>query len=846
MSLTCYRANGNSKTVRSASGKIDVEDGEIEDAKLSDPAVIESPPIIAVTKSEPAPEKPVDPAAEVLKIAKPVEPSITPQQDSIPQTLSQTPFISENDTPKNTSQIKPASSAVPSNAPVPARPEASRNNSANSTNNRVLHSLPSRPEPPTSRIVDNRMSDRPGERGLRDHARDPRFQERTRPERPGDLLRDRLPDHSLQMSYSRGYDQNSERSHIPDRNRMEPAWGEEKQPLNRPSQDDRHGASRREPRPTVRDDRIERAQRDRSFPESQHHTSRTDPQGQLTRDSTMAPPRTNIPQHPDRAALIHGSQDPNSSLSNQHSDRRSDSRYDNYANYERVERGSRGASPARLDDRRHPRQEGRRDDRAPIDNRRMADSGSHSHSSRYEESHLPTGPRVDRSGTNGSLNQNDRFRESMKVSSTTMPATDSSHGRLSQEPDHHNRQEESQYGRLNTGSDIPSGPRLPNGNNHLPMTRGNRNVSAPQPQTSYPQTQNAPPKLPPPLHIPDKQAPTGPSIRGTTRTSASYSRTESTSAPPTPANETPDTAGVHPDRLKAIQGQVVPPISAAPQTQGSITRSTQQSAPAIVATAPVGPRGPNTQLPSPAAPSPTNRGPPTGPSFGGDRNRGDKRFAGLQTVLQQANTPNGLERSGQGASIRGRGGRANMNVSSPSTSGPPTPSISRAEQFTLRDDLFAGKPSGIPGPPHDEEDFGYGRGGRRVGIRDMARDGDRRSERHRGNHSPGREKTSRPSMPLRDEEMFSRREDLRERGRGGPAEREMRRPGRDDPNRDRRLELDRREMAEWTSDGRGGLGRDDRDRRDGGGSGRKRGRGGDEMDAMDRVYADNKRPRRNM
>lgn len=686
------------------------------------------------------------------------------------------------------------------------------------------------------------MSERPGERVSRDHIRDPRYAERSRSERPGDSSRDRMSDHNPSMPYSRGYEQNNERSHAQERNRMEPGWGEDKPSISRSGLDDRHGGLRRDARPTSREDRIERSQRDRPFPESQHHSSRNDLQGQSARDVAMAPPRSNIPQHPDRTALIHGSLDPNMSLNSQQSDRRSDSsRYENYTNAERNERSSRGASPVRLEDRRHPRQDSRRDDRPPTDGRRMPES--HSHASRYEESHLPTGPRTDRPTPSGPPGPNDRFRDSMNVSSAAIPVADSNHGRLNQDQGHHSRQEESQYGRLNSGPDIPSGPRLPNGNSHPPTIRASRNVSAPLPQNSYQQSQSISHILPPPLQIPDKQAPTGPSTRGAHRASGAFSRTESTTTPSTPANESPDTAGVHPDRLKAIQGQIVPPVITT-QSQGNMNRSVQPPPPAIAVPLPVGPRGPNSQLPSPIVPSPTNRGPPTGPSFGNDRNRGDKRFASLQNVLQQANGPNGQERSGQGASIRGRGGRANNVNASPSTSGPPTPSLPRPDPYNARADLFAGRASGPHTPQHnEEEEIGYGRGARRIGSREMPRDGDRRSERHRANRSHSREKASRPPLPPRDDEMPQRREDLRDRLRGGPPEREMRRPVRDDPNRDRRLELDRRDIPEWATDARGGSGRDERERRDGGGSGRKRGRAGEEG-PNERNYAENKRPRR--
>ncbi|KAK4692109.1 THO complex subunit 2, partial [Lecanoromycetidae sp. Uapishka_2] len=216
-------------------------------------------------------------------------------------------------------------------------------------------------------------------------------------------------------------------------------------------------------------------------------------------------------------------------------------------------------------------------------------------------------------------------------------------------------QGESQYGRLNSDNDIPSGPRLPNGNQ--PPSRGGRNVSAPQPQinTQLPPS-NSQPQVPA-SPIQERQIPSGPS-RGSPRKSAPFSQQPATtSAPSTPVVQTPETAGIHPDRLKALQGSGVISPEATSQPQGRVLR--QPPPPVSTMPAPGPPRGPNNQLQSPIGPASNRGGPPTGPAISNDRNGRDKRFAGLQNVLQQVHQPNVLERSGQGASIRGRGGRAN-------------------------------------------------------------------------------------------------------------------------------------------------------------------------------------------
>lgn len=715
----------------------------------------------------------------------------------------------------------------PPHPPIPNRPDLILKKPMNTVNDRIPYNLPSRPEAPISKPDDQRILERPGDRGPHDHGRDMRFTERGRSDRGGEASRDRVQDHNMPGSYNRGYDQNTERLHILDRNRLEPSWGEEKNLANWPSSDDRHNGARRDSRPPSRDGRGERLQRDRPFPETSHHLPRGEFQGQAMREPAMAPPRSNIPQHS------------NPPLSSHHSDRRSESsRFESFPN---SGRSSRGESPSRIEERRslrhEGRHEGRHDDRPSADSRRPTEASSHSQASRYENSHLPTGPRTDRSAANGPPSSSDKFRESMTVTSSAMPAPNSGLGRLNPDPGHQIRQEESQYGRLNPGSEIPSGPRLSNGVHLPPPPRGVSAVTTTTlPRNNHQASPISTQALPPPLHIPDKQGLLGVTTRSATRASGHYPWQDSTSsAPPTPLKESPDTAGVHPERLKAMQELGNPsPVDGAPNP-GSIRYPPPPPPPSTVS---AGVRGPAPPGPSPVGPSPSSRGPPTGPSFGADRNRGDKRFAGLQNMLQQANAPNGAERAGQGASIRGRGGRTNNgHEGSSSTLGPPLSSVTRAEVFASRGDLFAGRSGGASTPPNEDEG-GYGRNSRRSGVRDSGREGERRSERHRGNRSHSRERGSRPPGSVREEEMVVRREDARERGGGrAPMEREMRRPGRDDVPRERRGEFERMEMAEWVRDER------ERERRDGGGSGRKRGRGGEEA-PHERNYADGKRPRR--
>jgi THO complex subunit 2 len=807
-----------------------VEDGEIEDAKLSDsaargagPTPIEQPDARAETNVRGSPAlatstKPVEEstATRVQQDSGP-PPSQLPPKPEIPSSRHPIKATLPNSDTRPTSAPSPNDVLTSNHPTIPARPEPGIKTSISTVNDRIPYNLPNRPEPPSSKSEDQRIIER---LGARDHGRDSRFIERGRADRPGDALRDRVQEHSISGPYNRGYDQNPERPYMQDRNRLEPGWGEEKSSTNRPNSDDRHNGPRRDSRPPSRDGRAERSQRDRSFPEVSHLLPRSEFQGQPLREPTMAPPRSNILQHS------------NPPLGAHHSDRRSDS--NRYESFSTSERSSRVGSPSRNEDRRSLRHEGRHDDRLITDSRYPSDASSHSQPSRYENSHLPTGPRTDRATAGGPPSSSDKFRDSMNLTSTAMPAPNPNLGRLNQDLSHHLRQEESQYGRLNPGPEIPSGPRLSNGSNLPPPPRGGSTVTPTLPRTNHQQSPHTTQTLPPPLQIPDKQAPTGPSPRGIPRAVSAFSRPEPTfSAPPTPVSESPDTASVHPDRLKAIQGLESASLVDESETQSSTRQLPPSSLP------PSGARG---LAPSPVGPSPNARGPPTGPSFAIDRNRGDKRFAGLQHVLQQANIPNGVERSGQGASIRGRGGRANsVHVPSPLTTGPPLPSVARPEAYSSRGDLFAGRTSG-PSTPPTGDDGGYGRIARRGGISEMAREGERRSERHRNNRTPSRERVPRPTS-LRENEVAMRREDPRERMVGRlPMEREMRRPGREDINRDRRGEFEHSEMGEWARDERGPS-RDERERRDGGGSGRKRGRGGEEGPG-ERNYTDTKRPRR--
>ena len=820
------------------------EDSSSSSQQLSKPASVEVPKVSADS-------------------APPIE--ISKRSDVSSRKNSPAPGTNQTLAPSATSSSVPTRPETRLAAPsalssVPSRPDLSHNTSSNTTTVPVQHTLPNKPEAHASRIGDHRMPSRSDGRGYHEVSREPRFPERGGADRSRDILRDRAAERSASGTYTQNHERVNERADerhpLVDRDRIDLRHGSEKMPPNRIAGDDRHdGPHTRDVRHLPRDDRQDhRPLNDRLFTEQQHNRRDVETPTQSMRDAGMPPPRSNIPQHPDRAALIQGNQSAARGIpSSNPPDRRPESsRHDGYSH---PGRSSRGPSPKR-DDRRILRDENLRDERLPTDGRRAVDEASRLPQPRYEESYAPTGPRTNRPSSMLPTNPTDRFRDSTKAS-TLLSAVDVSHGRSNHET-HSGRQPESQYGRLNSSADIPSGPRLANGN-HPPPNRGGRNVSAPQPHINTQQTSLTSQGATPAAPAQDRQTPSGPSMRGSPRKPPPFNQPVSTSsAPPTPIAQSPETAGIHPDRLKAIQGSDASTIENAPANRGS-----RQAPPPMALPTSGPPRGPNNHLPSPITQSPTNRGPPTGPSFSNDRNR-DKRFAGLQNVLQQAGSPAVPERSGQGASIRGRGGRANnVNVPSPIMPGPPLPNLSRQDGPTPRSDLFAGGPNGLSNPQLNEADTSYERGGRRGGPRD---EGDRRSGRHRSRSPKDRGPTA--SIRSREEEPMYGRDGTSERSRpndaqterelrvgGGQMERsirggaglerrdsradetprDIRRSGREEGQyRDRRGELDQRD---------GGDRRDGRDRRDGGGSGRKRGRGGDEGQG-ERGFVENKRPRR--
>ena len=558
----------------------------------------------------------------------------------------------------NGSNIDPANSQSNKLTSIPNRPDIQRSVSSNLSNGH--HDPPNKPEIPHPRYGEARLPPRTENRSNA-YGHDSRTGARAGLDGTKEVLNARSFDRQASGPPSRGVQSLDSRT-------------------SRPAFDESSGRHNvRDTRLPMSDERPMRGQNSRSsFEDDQGHRDYSG--SQRNRDTAMAPLSNAIPQHPDRVALIHGQPD---------TDR--DARYPQ--NHSGSERRPRGHSPTRGDGR-GPTSERTR---LPSDIRHPYDSRSGY--SRHEELPPHTGPASGRAPL-GPSTSSERFRDSMRQPSTLGPSHDANHGRLRHDMPG-NRQSES-YGRLNAESEVPSGPKLSNGSSQ-PQGRNSRNFSAAQ--VSMGSQQGAIPSQSTSMQQ-AQQAPSGPAL-------ATSTKPQNNSSPVAVTDQGPEIAGIHPDRLRAIQGG--PPAATNP-TLGRGNPSVPPSPSSAMPMEP--PRAPFGQA-NPAVPPAAGRGPPTGPS---DR-RGDKRFTGLQSVLQQqSNGPPTADRSGQGASIRGRGGRIN---SAPSpTSGPPTPVNTRGDPF-VQQESFQARPNGTASGSFQVEDSRYGR------TRHGPQEPERRSMRHR-------------------------------------------------------------------------------------------------------------------
>ncbi|EAW12618.1 putative THO complex component (Rlr1) [Aspergillus clavatus NRRL 1] len=664
-----------------AGKKMEVEDGEIEDAKMTDVAAT------VMETSEPAEQK----AGEKAEMPPhQIEEAASQPRETISQTekpaaptsdirneieLPSHPRISPAP-PAPQAAAKPAETGRQPN--IPKRPDTERA-PFNNPNMRSQQHIPSRPY----RADDGRLGPRSD---LLDARRD-RQPEFPRGGRFGD-------------DHSRSFDQPGPEGRGYGRlDRDFPSRG----PVDEPFR----GPPYREGRQTRETDWPERSGRLRGPPEGRD--------GPLT----MPGPQT----HPDRADLI------------QDLPERAGEGYRRGESI-RQEKDDRRALPTRA---LSPRAElPSRPERFPADERRLPNHPP-AHS-RYDD--LPTGPRGDRPP-----------RPPMDGPEPRDSGIDMSHGRLRQpEP----------------SAEIPSGPRGRSG-----ATRGGRNASG---VLHPPQSSTA---------TPERQPPTGPGRQGM----RGGPEQPSSGGPPSPTIEKLDASGIHPDRLKALQQQ------SSDDNFGGGARS-NQPAPSAASAAP--PSGPRSALGPPSGPSSGNRGPLSGPGYSSERGRGDKRFAGINNMLQQSGGP--PERGGAGPQIRGRGAnrQSGMGGPSPQSTRPGTPGASEEGSRSSgqgRPDLLGGRSSGVSfaedeGPSRNR--LGGGRGEmveepgsepRRSGRYPHDRERDHNRDRDRD-----RERERRGGVEEEGGRTSNRREEYRERTRDYERERSRRSDATATGNREERYE----------------------------------------------------------
>ncbi|KAL4909391.1 hypothetical protein BDW74DRAFT_146483 [Aspergillus multicolor] len=621
----------------------EVEDGEIEDAKMADAQRDGS-------SVQPPAQKPAEPEQQQADKAA----SQTPVNENRP---TGGPDTTTKEAPSNATRRGPTGgAAMPQSRPSPA-PTA--NQTPRGPDSRRQANLPKLPEPDRTPGGSSRSQQHTTSHPYRD--------ERGLPPRP-DLLddrRDRLPD------YGRG-------GRLPgDRD-----FGRSFEP---PISDSRG---------------FGRLDRDLSFRPPIDEPFRGPPP---YRERPGRPPRPSDPReglsgprpgpqtHPDRADLIHDS---------------SDKPGDGYRRGEpmRQERDDRRSLPTRpispnLDLPNRPE--------------RLPDIRKHpSHNQPPRSDETPRGPRSDR-----------------------LPPA------IMEGPDHRDvgRGPDILGGRPRQADliDAPLGPR-----NRLPSNRGGRNApashSAPGPPGSGPAVTDRPP-------------PTGPGRQG-------MRNDEPPADASSPTTDRLEASGIHPDRLKALQGQT------SDNAHGSSPRSDLPTPPPAI----IPPSGPRGGTGPGSGSSPLTRGPPGGPGFN------DRRFANLNNVLQQSGTA--PTDRGLGSTIRGRGANrqsASAQAQSPQSARLPLPGAEDGPRFGMptqnKPDVLSGRLSGHSegdGPKHRQSG-----GGRHEPTDDINPDG-RRSHRYStgGSFSHDRERETERERDRRGGDgegsrSSSRREDRRDRNR---------------------------------------------------------------------------------
>lgn len=507
------------------------------------------------------------------------------------------------------------------------------------------HNVPLRPDnnSTSTRPQLPRLSDRPPDRL---HTRDnnnPRESEYRHPDRSYESSKGSEPDRRISgRTYDRPYHNNrdQEPSWTGDRSSTSRAYDEEG-PLNT--------------RPSLRDDKSDRTHRDAPPIDPRDRYREGETLESKSRESSRTP-RSAVPIHSDRTALLKAAQEQDRSQNVGYPDRRHEP---TRPDHEHVPpRESRGSSPVRRGEEPSSRSEHKRyDDRQTFDNRRPAEQISPRIRNDDLRSYHPS--RSEQHSENPSNSHGDQSRDDPRNSRSTRPEQGSNWG-FKQDTRPPARQQDSNYGRLN--QDAPSGPRS-NDPNLVPLApRHTRQVSS---QQAVSESRSSAASNPVPT-------PSGPaSSRGPTRSASGFIRPQpistTISAATTSTSSSPDAAGIHPDRLKALQ------------SGGTSFKSLPSQAPA-------GPR--NTVPESNSARS------GSGATNGSDNGRGrsDKRFAQLNNVLSQTNGVPVSDRP-QGSQSQGRGDQTS-STSSPITNLPPTRILPPSADNTTRQDQVPSRPPG--------------------------------------------------------------------------------------------------------------------------------------------------------
>ncbi|KAF2114790.1 transcription factor/nuclear export subunit protein 2-domain-containing protein [Lophiotrema nucula] len=619
---------------------------------------------------------------EERKKAAAVTPTVTSAAPNQEPARSSSAAPERTSGPNSQHDSKPSSAApavqTARTTPMLTRPDSRGAATTPTPSNRASHALPNRPEavpPPRSRPLDRppeRTADYPphGRSDLRTHP----ATDYGRLERPGDTLREPLPPRREHSPGRRSRIRTPERGMGPADHR-DPAWGgrdprdyHDERSMRPPPRDARgppaRGPSWAEPSRDSRDMRDMRDPRDPRDPRE-----RSDHRSAPSMNPTD--PRSRPITEPSRPSDDHGAYrrdgPPKPGMS---SDRAS-----NVGPRPTPDRPSTGATPTPLD---RP---------APVDRTLMnpqraalLNDADRSGNSRRERDSRPQSPR------RGSERPPAPHHSRPEAGRDDRGPERVPHGRTPPHPSSSTRdRHEEPIGSAPTG---PRGPR----NDAPASSRGSREMFQP-PHLSRPSAYQTQDPNYGRLNRPTENAPSGPRgktinsrfmenlsahlLQGHRDTQAPSSAPSAPAAQSTAAQPTP--AGVHPSRLNNINA---PPI----QTN--------------VSGAPSGPRnGPRT--PQGLAPSPTTRGPPTGPASATERNpRGQVRGVGaaITSILTQnvPVAPGGASNVGNaGHIIRGRGAnRASGHMEASNVS---SPIISQSHPST-------------PNPPHLEDQHSRSRG----------------------------------------------------------------------------------------------------------------------------------------